>query len=235
MKGAFIMSRKTKGSPEEKVNLIKKYLSGEISAKNAYIEAGIVKSSFRAWVRLYKQEGALGLLSTENNRSYSLKLKYAAVEEYILGEGSQSDICEKYKIRSTKQLRDWIKLYNSGKNSKKMSGGSRMSLSRKTTIEERINIAKECIESGNNYDEITRKYNVGYQQVYAWVKKFKEFGSSGLEDRRGQRKIDQQPRTEQEEASIKIARLEHENYLLKMERDLLKKAEELERGDVFRK
>lgn len=107
--------------------------------------------------------------------------------------------------------------------------------SRKTTQEERIQIAKDCIESGYDYGEIAKKYNVGYQQVYTWVKKFAELGKAGLQDRRGQRKDQQEARTPEEEAQIKIAKLEHENYLLRMERDLLKKAKELERRDAFRK
>jgi len=235
MKGVFIMSHKTKSSPEEKVLLIQKYLAGEISAATACALGGVNNSSFSTWVRLYKQEGSLGLLNTGKNRSYSQELKVKAVEAYLSGEGSQPFLCAKFKIRSAKQLRDWIKLYNSGKNFKKISGGSRMRNSRKTTIDERIQIAKECIESGNDYGEIAKKYDVGYQQVYTWVKKFTKLGNAGLHDRRGRRKIDQEPRTPEEEAQIKIARLEHENYLLRMERDLLKKAEELERGDAFRK
>lgn len=107
--------------------------------------------------------------------------------------------------------------------------------SRKTTLEERIKITKECIESGYDYGEIAKKYEVGYQQVYTWVKKFTEHGEGGLQDRRGRRKVDQKPRTPQEAAEIEIARLKHENYMLRMERDLLKKLEELERRDAFRK
>ena len=48
-----------------------------------------------------------------------------------------------------------------------------MKQGRETTQEERIAIAKECIERGNNYGEIAIKYSVSYQQVYTWVKKFK--------------------------------------------------------------
>lgn len=55
-------------------------------------------------------------------------------------------------------------------------------------------------------------------------------GISGLEDRRGQWKARQAPRTSEEELRIRIAQLERENDLLKMERDLLKKVRELERG-----
>ena len=229
------MSHSTKRSPEEKTAVVQRYLRGEISAPMAAEIAGVSNESFRAWIRLYKQEGSLGLLSTGKNRTYSPELKRKAVDAYLSGEGSHYAICEKFKIRSTHQLQDWIKLYNSGKNFKNMSGGSRMKKSRNTTQEERIQIVKDCIESGYDYGEIAKKYDVGYQQVYTWVKKFTELGNAGLQDRRGQRKVHQEARTPEEEAQIKIAKLEHENYLLRMERDLLKKLEELERGDAFRK
>lgn len=235
MKGVFIVPHKTKASPEEKILLVKKHLNGEISAAMACEIAGIEKSAFQTWLRLYKQEGALGLVTNDRCRVYSQDLKTNAVEAYLSGEGSLSDICIIYKIRSKKQLRDWIKLYNNGKNLNKISGGSRMNKSRKTTLEERIMVAKECIESGLNYGEIAKKYDLDYQLVYTWVKKFIDKGAPGLQDRRGQRRMDQDPLSPEEEAQIKIAKLEHENYLLRMERDLLKKVEELERRDAFHK
>ena len=57
------------------------------------------------------------------------------------------------------------------------------------------------------------------------------FSLAGLEDRRGKRLASQIPRTPEEALRIENARLERENYLLKMELDLLKKVKELERGD----
>lgn len=56
-----------------------------------------------------------------------------------------------------------------------------------------------------------------------------------MEDRRGKRIVDQEARTELEKAQIEIARLKHELYMTKMERDLLKKLDELKRRDAFRK
>ena len=106
---------------------------------------------------------------------------------------------------------------------------------RETTQEERIAIAKDCLENGSNYGEMAIKYKVSYQQVYTWVKKFKELGEAGLEDRRGKKTAAQEPRTELEEMKIRMAQLEHENYMLRMERDLLKKLDELERRDAFHK
>ena len=229
------MAYKTKATAEEKVMLVKRYLSGEISTAEACSIVKINDKSFRDWIRIYEQEGSLGLVNSDKWRRYTKQLKVNAVEAYLAGEGSQSEICVRYKIKSMRQLRDWIKLYNSGKNLKELTGGSRMKKSRNTTLEERLEIVKDYIESGCNYGEIAEKYDVGYQQVYTWVKKFTELGAPGLHDRRGRRKIDQEPRTPEEKTQIQIAQLKHENYLLKMERDLLKKVEELERGNAFLK
>lgn len=110
-----------------------------------------------------------------------------------------------------------------------------MKEARKTSQEERVQMAKECLENGKDYGGIAQKYQVSYQQVYTWVKKFEEKGEAGLEDRRGQRTRQQGPRTPEEEMKARIARLEHENYMLKMERDLLKKVKELERRDRWGK
>lgn len=79
------------------------------------------------------------------------------------------------------------------------------------------------------------KYQVSYQQVHNWTLRFEAQGKAGLEDRRGQRKKDQAPRTELEQAQIEIEQLKHKLYLAEMERDLLKKLDEVERRDTFQK
>ena len=104
-----------------------------------------------------------------------------------------------------------------------------MGKSRKVTQEEKLTIVKDCIASGENYGAMARKYAVSYQQVRNWTIRFKEYGEAGLEDRRGKRKKDQQPRTELEEAQIEIERLKHKLYMAEMENNLLKKLAELER------
>lgn len=230
------MSRKNKVTATEKIAAVKAIISGKMSTSEVAQRLNITSSHVYDWVYQYKEQGETAFQETAHNNVYSEKLKLAAVMAYINGEGSQGKIAAKYGLRSSKQLRDWIKVYNKGGNFKhKMSGGSRMSTTRKTTQAERIQIAKECLESGNNYGEIAIKYNVSYQQVYSWVKKYKALGQAGLEDRRGKRTADQEPRTEVEELKIKMAQLEHELYMTRMERDLLKKLKELERRDAFLK
>lgn len=106
---------------------------------------------------------------------------------------------------------------------------------RETTAEERVLIARECIATGKNYGEIALKYQVSYQQVRTWTLRFEKMGEAGLQDRRGQRKKDQTPRTELEQAQIEIEQLKHKLYLAEMENALLKKLDEVERRDVSQK
>ena len=110
-----------------------------------------------------------------------------------------------------------------------------MRKARSTAQEERAQIVKECLKSGKNYGEMDLKYKISYQQVRTWTLRFEEMGEAGLEDRRGKRKKDQVPRTELEKAQIEIEQLKHKLYLAEMERDLLKKLDEIERRDAFRK
>lgn len=93
----------------------------------------------------------------------------------------------------------------------------------------KLAIVKDCIAGGKNYGATAKKYAVSYQQVRNWTIRFKEYGEAGLEDRRGKRKKDQQPRTELEEAQIEIERLKHKLYMAEMENNLLKKLAELGR------
>ncbi len=211
--------------------------SGNIGAEGIARQYGLGKQTVRYWAALYKAQGASAFQDTGKNAVYPPELKMKAVLSYLQGEGSYEIVAAKYGLSRDAILKQWVKMYNDGKDfsQHKMSGGSRMTTSRKTDKEERVKIAKECIENGKNYGEIALKYKVSYQQVYSWVKRYSELGEAGLEDRRGRRKVDQEPRSEIEELKIKLAQTEHELYMTKMERDLLKKVKELERKDLYRK
>ena len=235
MKGVIYMG-KAKYSVEEKLAWITRILSNEISINRAARVSGINKATIIDWLRLYEVEGIQGLVPQSHNQNYPVHLKRMAAEEYLAGGISLRQICKKYKIRNNYQVWAWIMRYNSGKDfGRKTSGGSRMKKTRKTSQEERIQIVKACIERGFDYGAVALEFQVSYQQVYTWVQKYKELGEAGLEDRRGKRTAAQTPRSELEELRIKIAQLEHEKYMLQMERDVLKKLDEIERRDAFRK
>lgn len=229
---------KSKVPYEQKIAIIKDYLDGKVGSRESIKRANNSSASFYQWVAQYRAGGAAALLPTDRNKVYPAEVKELAVKEYLSGIGSMEAICLKYQIRSNCQLRQWIKVYNTHGdfNSVKFSGGgSYMKKARGTTQEERIQIAKECISSGKNYGEMALKYHVSYQQVRTWTLRFEELGEKGLEDRRGQRKRNQAPRTELEQAQIEIEQLKHQLYLAEMENTLLKKLDEVERRDASHK
>lgn len=230
------MGRKANISPEIKVKYVEMIIAGETSLAESARELGVDKSSIRQWISLYKSEGPLGLKPRHENRNYSQDIRESAVEAYLNGEGSLMDICGKYGISSHHILRKWVERYNAHGILKPRGGGPKMSTnrSRKTTIEERIEIVNYCLDHGYNYGETAQKYNVTYQNVYQWVSRYKKLGEPGLEDRRGKRTGSMPARSPEEELKARIAQLEAHNKLLQMENDLLKKVEELSRDRRFR-
>ena len=227
---------KRKLSAEQKAEIARLYLEKGESKSFIAKRYGINEMAVHKYTLQYQAQGKETFINNGKNRTYSAELKKQAINAYMNGEGSTREIAAKYGLRSPTQLINWIKVYNSGKGFRyKMSGGSRMKEARPTTVEERIQIARDCIDSGENYGETALKFNVSYQQVYQWVKKFREKGEAGLEDRRGKRLKDQTPRTREEELEIEIAKLKHELYMTRMERDVLKKLDEIERREAYRK
>ena len=86
--------------------------------------------------------------------------------DYLSGMGSLNEICKKYSIPSDSQLRQWIKRYNGHEKLKASGTGETaiMTNGRKTTIEERIEIAAYCIAHDHNYAETAEKYKVSFNR-----------------------------------------------------------------------
>ena len=170
---------------------------------------------------------------SHKNNKYSKEMKLQAVKDYLNGEGSYETLKEKYKLRSSTQLKNWVMWYNGHKEFKERSsakGEIYMTKGRKTTQEERAEIVAFCIEHGKDYGLTVETFKVSYQQIYTWVKKYEEKGVNGLTDRRGKAK----PENELTEED----RLRQENKILQakikdqeIEIALLKKLRELRRGD----
>ena len=229
------MSRKSKIDPAEKVKIIERVLADEISATEAARLIGVDRSSIRDWRNLYLSDGPSALMVQSNNKTYSKELKLQAVQEYLDGKSSQRNIVKKYHLRSSRQLRNWIKVYTTHGEikSRTSGGGSYMRKARSTTPEERLLIVQDCLANDKNYGAMALKYQCSYQQVRNWVKRYEEMGSAGLEDRRGHRVGTMPSRTPEEEMRDRIAELERRNRDLQMENDLLKKVRELEMKDRY--
>ena len=224
------MPHKAKISGVEKIETIEKYLRGEDSLNHLATVLDVSYTSIKQWLQTYQSLGPDGLLNTGRNAAYTDEMKTFAVTDYLAGDGSYMEICRKYGVKSTCQLRNWISKYNGHEKlkSSRTGGVPIMTKGRKTTYEERIEIVIYCIEHQNNYTETAQKYQVSYQQVYSWITKYKTDGVDALQDKRGKRKpIDTMSEIENLMAQNKL--LEAKNKSQQMEIDFLKKLEELER------
>ena len=229
------MSRKSKIDSAEKVKIVERLLADETSVSEAARLTGVDEASIRRWRNLYLADGPTALMAQRNYKVYSQELKLQAVHEYLDGNLNQADIVKKYHLRSSRQLRNWIKVYTTHGEIKDRGsgGGSYMRKARQTTPEERLEIVQDCLADDKNYGAMALKYNCSYQQVRNWVLRYEKMGSAGLEDRRGRRAGTQPARTPEKELRDKIAELERRNRDLQMENDLLKKVRELEMKDRY--
>ncbi|WP_082423192.1 helix-turn-helix domain-containing protein [Paenibacillus dakarensis] len=106
-----------------------------------------------------------------------------------------------------------------------------MNKGRKTTYEERIEIVQYTLAHDLDYQKAIEKYHVSYQQVYAWVRKYKADGQEALQDHRGRKKTLEEL-DEQEQLKLRIKELEARNEYLEMENALAKKLAEIRRRNT---
>ena len=219
-----------KHTAEWKIEIIKKYLSGEGSYVRLAEAYGVGKTTLKEWVHRYREQGELGFIPRTGNNHYSKAFKLKCVKEVLCGNGSVDDIVAKHNISSRSVLNRWIMKYNANMELEDYEPKREVYMAearRKTTLEERKEIVEYCISHDSDYKGTAARYEVSYNQVYSWVKKYREDGESGLEDKRGHHKTD--------EEVDELERLRRENKRLKKqleERDmlceLLKKVRELE-------
>jgi transposase-like protein len=166
---------------------------------------------------------------SHKNKKYSAELKIKAVQSYLNGEGGLRTVCKKYGILNEKQLRCWILWYNGHREIKERTsakGEIYMTKGRKTTQEERAEIVAFCIEHNKDYGLTVETYNVSYQQIYAWIRKYEEGGVDKLKDNRGRTKpMEEMSEIEKLKAEMKI--LEAKNRQLEIENEFIKKLQEL--------
>ena len=223
------MGRNSKYSAEEKISAVQEYLDGKDSMNSLAQRLGINFQAFKQWVKNYEALGT-DAFKTNQNKHYSQVEKEQAVVAYLAGEGSLMEICQKFKILSTRQLRNWIKKYNGHEKLKASGTGGTviMTKGRKTTFEERVEIASYCISHDHNYSETAEKFSVSYQQARNYTVKYEKDGLNALQDNRGRRKPeDSLTEIEKLRAELKLEKAKRQKA--EMEGSFLKKLDEIER------
>lgn len=220
---------KRKYSPEEKLQIVKQVLEGRQSPSSLAKIYNVTSFAIAEWVRNYTSIGAAAFYQRGWTKR-SCSEKKAAVLDYQSNRWSMREICKKYKIKSTCQLRQWIKKYN-GHEKLKSSGigaGNIMTKGRKTTFEERLEIVQYCIANAHDYQGTAEKHHISYQQARNYTVKYEANGIEALKDGRGKRKeSDEMTELEKLRAENRLLRAEKEHA--EMEAFFLKKLAEIER------
>ena len=213
-----------------KMDIIEIYLSGEKSVAELAQENNINKATIFSWINKYMAHGEEAFRIKKRNVMYTKALKEAVVSDYRNKVDSLENLCCKYNISSKETLRNWIKKYNGHKELKayKPKGEVYMTKTRKTTLTERVEIVKYCLNHHRAYKAAAEAYNVSYPQVYIWIKKYDELGEAGLEDRRGKQKPNKDL-SELEKLQKENESLRRQLELKERETILLKKVKEFER------
>ncbi len=211
-----------------------RYQNGE-TCSNLAKEYGVHANTVHFWVRMYQTNGTKVFKKNDikGNNKYSKEFKLKLVEEYLTGQSSVKEICYKYGMLSHSVVERWIKKYNEGielkdYNPKREAYAMK---SRKTTLEERIEIVKYVLANDNDYKGAAEKYFVPYANVYQWVMKYNKSGEVGLSDNRGRpssKRITLEL-SEVEKKDIEIKKLKRKLEYLELENRVLKKNIEIQK------
>lgn len=210
---------------EERIKLVEDIIGGNLTRYSAAKTHGVSSATLQEWVRRYKAYEEEGLKPFGKRTKYTSELKAMAIEDILEKNIPPYKVVKKYDISSIAVLKFWVKNYNKGKSNKHTGKGfSTMSKSRKTTLSERIEITENTIAKNYNYQAASEEYGVSYQQIYNWVRKYKENGIDGLKDKRGKNK-------QQELSEIELIKLENKKLktrieYLEMDKAIVKKWQE---------
>ena len=212
------MRKNKRLSYEEKLLICTIYEKGEGSLRQLASQFGVSKSAIEVLIFKYSKFGAEALRMQGMNQSYTETLKNEVVESYRNGAGSYYDLALKYGIRNPSLIARWVLGYNNIKTTHSESGGIDI-MGRKTTLDERVKIVEYLIQNEFDYQGTSLKFEVSYQQVYTWYKKYQVFGVDGLNDKRGRKK--------QPDELSELEKLRRENERLKKELYLSEAAKEV--------
>ena len=222
---------KSKFTPEQKATIAKEYLNGIASSMELATKYNVDDYTIRRWAHRYEEKGMLAFLKRSGNAEYTADFKLSCVELYLQGKMSMEEIVVKYNISSDSVLQRWVLCYNDNRKFKDYIPKKEVYMAearRKTTIEERKEIVKYCLEHNRDYKETASRYDVSYYQVYSWLRKYEISGEDGLLDKRGHHKNDDEV-DELEKLRRENLRLKHQLEEKDMVVELLKKVKEFER------
>lgn len=228
------MGRKSKFSKEIRIKACEDFLTGKKSAAELANELSVGTWTVRTWVSSYQTHGQIVFDEKPRNKSYSKEFKLQVVSDYLNGDGSQESLALKYNIPSRSMVSQWVKLYNSGKEIKDYDpkGEVYAMKARRTTFEERLEIVRFVLDHDKDYKLAAEKYTLPYSLVYQWTQKYLKYGEQSLEyQKKGPKPKGLIPDhlSEKDKLLREVELLKRQLEYAKLENQVLKKKEQLER------
>ncbi len=217
---------------EFKWTVLQTWLEGHHTLRETAKLFEVGTTSIKNWKYRWETYGIDGLMTATTFKKYSKEEKLAMINDALSGEYSINDVVRKYELSSSSVLRRWIQRYNCHREDIKGTTKGRessMTKGRRTTWEERMEIVEDCLSKKKDYRATAECYDVSYQQVYQWVRKYEENGEEALQDRRGRAKKTEELSPE-EKAKLEMKKLARENERLRAENAFLKKSSKPSKG-----
>ena len=225
----------TSYSTTEKLQLLSDFQDSDYSLVVYSDYRNVRSANMRKWIQQFLLAGLAGIMRPSHNQRYSKKLKIAACEDYLTKKLSNKEILAKYQIRNISQLHQWVIRYNSDKFKVTNRTGKRVrKMGRKVSFDEKKQIVQWLLDHDNNYQAAADKYNVSYQRVYSWVRKYQKSKDwQALKDNRGRNK-NKEPTTELERLRKRVRELEARDRERKVQIEFAKKLVEIRNREVHR-
>jgi transposase len=109
MKGVISMSGRKIYSNELKLEIVQRYLKGDISLKDLAEKYHVGKSDIQKWKAAYIEHGIAGLTTTHG--TYTGDFKVAVVEYMHTTGASMRQTAAHFNIPSMKSVNDWERIY----------------------------------------------------------------------------------------------------------------------------
>lgn len=207
------MGRKPKVTKEVKIQACLDYMNGVGSCESIGGVIGVHKETVRSWYKKYLEHGSNAFNTDNKNQSYSKSFKLKIIELYNEGALSGKDLASKYNL-SNSVVYDWINKYNDGIEIKEYDPKSEVYTmnSKKTTLEEKLEIVKYVLTNNYDYKGAASKYGVRYSSIYSWTKKYLTDGEYALQSKK------RGPKKDKEIKLDELTEVERLKYLLSEEK-----------------
>ncbi len=219
----------------------KRYEEGHQGFYTIAKSVGCNYKTLSRWYGKYAIHGASAFETVNRCKSYSSEFKLSIVTSYLDGDFSLDDLCAKNNI-SNSVVREWVNKYNSNKELQDYNPRGAihtMKKTRKTTFEERLEIAEWVVKNNLNYREAAETYKIPYDRICQWTKKYLSEGNESLHYKKCGRKpknsINKNSLSEIENLKLELEKEKTLRKKREFEIEVLKKKEEFEKKNLCQK